>query len=206
MTHRIATIALFFSLLSLILAGCDSSDGPDQDHSPGQGSAAVSGSISSNFSGMSIWTEFVDEETNEPYFAIMIFDGGSVAEMMLSEIVIIAANRTRPANGTHPLGDYDDENDEILGAIYMQPSSDGSTFTMAISLTGSLTLNHSSSSNTIEGSFNFQGPVMNQTGVPGGEAEVSGSFNATFFNLGVVPVAREMLTNHMDDIREALAN
>ena len=47
---------------------------------------------------------------------------------------------------------------------------------------------------------------MNQTGVPGGEAEVSGSFNATFFNLGVVPVAREMLTNHMDDIREALAN
>src|SRR5690554_1013306 len=136
MTHRIATSALFFSLLLLTLAGCDSSDGPDTDHSPGQGSATVSGSISSNFSGMAIWTEFTDEETSDPYFAIMVFDGSSVMEMMLTEIVVIAANRTRPPNGTHPLGDYENDEGEILGAVYMQPSSDGSTFTMAVSVTG----------------------------------------------------------------------
>lgn len=206
MTHRITTLLLFFSLLSLSLTGCDSSDGPDMNNPPGEGNASVTGAIISDFTGMALWTEFEDDETGDPYFAIMIFDGDNLMESTFSEIVVIGGNRTRPSNGTHPLGDYDGDQDDALVGAYMQPSADGTSFLMAISLTGTLTLNHHSGSNNLEGSFSFEGPAINTVGTPMGNATVSGAFNAIFIDLGTVPVAREFFDNHIDDIRMSLVD
>ena len=176
MTSLRSALRATFFLPLLLLVACDSSGDDDGDGSRlGNGSASVTGALTSQFSGSAVFT--VSEDQQGSGFILLIADTDDPTEDEPTEFVTVLRRGERPAVGTYDL-EVDSTNVPVMIAGYYKAS--GSSETIVAGVTGTLTITESTSSR-VKGSYEFDGGVdTDEDGELDEEAAFSGSFEAVY--------------------------
>jgi hypothetical protein len=172
---------LVFSLILtcglLLLTSCDTTDpDPDPGHdlpdaAPGEGHAAVSGGITTEFSGQAFWT-ILNEGTSDAAFAVGVFRG-AIEDVDFNdfEMVAVIGGATRYGVGNHSLASGN--------AFYSSHDR------VAFSTSGVLTIT-TSTAERVAGWLTFSGPAATETQSLG-NVSVAANFDAFYVHPDDLP-------------------
>jgi len=187
---RLAFLAVLVVGL-LTLPACDSAD-PDPGNdlpdsfTQGQGGVSVTGGINATFTGAAFWTLYQENDAGENSVFIMVVFDSAIQDFDDEnfDAVIIGRTGDRPAVGAHDLTSFLEGDENGYDAFFIRSTAQSQL--LVISESGSMNV-ASSSTERVQGSFQFAGGIYSMTGPTGNSAEVNGGFNALYVDPDTVP-------------------
>jgi len=158
----VCTLLVLSISAMLMVSGCGNNT--DDDLSTGTFSAEVSGAVSHNFTGISV---FAVQQIDPPVGNIFVLSNNTTASGPVFAVNLSMRSDNRPGTGTHQIG----ADGSVAGASFIR-YSEGSESLYFGSVSGQMTVNRSSS-DRFEGELNFTARNNEQQ-----EVNVSIRFNA----------------------------
>ncbi len=196
---------LLLAALLLPLTACDSGGSSDEETGVEEGrvNVSISGEATGSFDGFAYFYEFVDPDTDDTFFGLLLSNTDTESPGASAEFVTIVRQSSRPDTGTYSFADLDtdlgmdDLPSDLFVALISSASTDKEVLGFYVSNGGSLIVDRSSDE-AVSGSFE-----INATGIrltDGQQTEevditVEGAFSANPSSTFFLPFADDAMTN-----------